>query len=56
MIHDGDIQILISNELARMATDVQVNLGRVLFFFRNARAEVKLYNGLRLGPGGLIAS
>ena len=51
---DGDVEILISKELVRNATDVQVDVGRFLFFFRNLRAEAELYNGLRLGRGGLI--
>ena len=56
MTRDGDIQLLISKELAQKATDVQLEVGRFLFLFRNLRAEVELLNGLRLGRGGLIAS
>lgn len=55
VIRDGDIQLLISRELAQKATNVRVDVGRSLFLFRNIRAEVELSNGLRLGRGGLIA-
>ena len=55
MTRDGDIQILISKELAQKATEVQVDVGTFLFFFRNLRAEVELNDGLRLGRGGLVA-
>ncbi len=52
---DGDIQRLLPKEQARKATAIHLDVGRFLFVVRNLRAEVDLSNGLRLGPGGLIA-
>jgi len=50
--HQEDIQLLVSEDLARYARDLQVDVRKFLFFFRYLRADAVLWNGLCIGRGG----
>ncbi|MCH8351359.1 MAG: hypothetical protein J4O03_13265 [Chloroflexi bacterium] len=48
MIHQDGVELLLSPDLARHASDMSINLKRFLFL-RHLKAEVELDNGLVLG-------
>ena len=50
---EGDIQLLVSEELARYTKHLQVDVKKFLFLFPYLRANAELLNGLRLGRGVL---
>lgn len=51
VFNDGDTKILVPEDLAEYAKVLRVDVRTFLFLFRHIRAEIELYNGLRIGRG-----
>lgn len=46
-----DLRLLVSKDLARNTRELQLDVGKFLYFFRHLRAYAVLSNGAKVGRG-----